>query len=523
LKRIFLVSNPRATDRSGTCARRSPHAAVISLALLALFLSSGATRLRAETLQLESNETLFCVMAAINAAGYDEGINLPDNNPLRKQVRDYLAAQKIAVLPELKLFYRKHMQKTAAQDLPQYISFALSVTGPPAFAWKGRDVDIPPDALGIEAFQPLLIDFYRQANLAELWKKVQPAYEKEMAAYHEPIINITGAADGYLRASSADFPTRHFHAVVELLAAPEHVHSFHYADDTWVIITPSAQPLLYDIRHAYLFFRIDPVMLTYRANVHQKQSLLDLIPLAPLGDDYKTDIVLLASQSLVKALEARMDKDMAAIDRATHQGYILTPFFADQLAAFEKQPQSMRFYLEDMINAIDLRTETSRLSGVKFDAAPSQRVAKQVAVASPEPDLSPAGKTIEKAEQLYLSRGVSPNNLEEAKGLFLKAVDQKGEPAEHAQAWYRLACISVVEKQATIAIQLFEKTLEASPDDFTRAWADVYLARLSKEAQHNIPLAMKYYQDALAVNGASDQAKQAARSELQDISKNQEN
>jgi len=146
-----------------------------------------------------------------------------------------------------------------------------------------------------------------------------------------------------------------------------------------------------------------------------------------------------------------------------------------------------------------------------------------VAVASPEPDLSPAGKTIEKAEQLYLSRGVSPNNLEEAKGLFLKAVDQKGEPAEHAQAWYRLACISVVEKQATIAIQLFEKTLEASPDDFTRAWADVYLARLSKEAQHNIPLAMKYYQDALAVNGASDQAKQAARSELQDISKNQEN
>ena len=54
------------------------------------------SRAAAETLQLDSNETLFCVMAAINAAGYDEGLNLPDNNPLRKQVRDYLATRQIA-------------------------------------------------------------------------------------------------------------------------------------------------------------------------------------------------------------------------------------------------------------------------------------------------------------------------------------------------------------------------------------------------------------------------------------------
>ena len=52
-------------------------------------------------LELNSSETLFCVMAAINAAGYDEGIDLPDNNPARKQLRDYLAGQKIAVLPDL--------------------------------------------------------------------------------------------------------------------------------------------------------------------------------------------------------------------------------------------------------------------------------------------------------------------------------------------------------------------------------------------------------------------------------------
>ena len=40
---------------------------------------------------------------------------------------------------------------------------------------------------------------------------------------------------------------------------------------------------------------------------------------------------LLSSQSLVKAVEARMDKDANAIDRATGQGYIMTPYFAEHL------------------------------------------------------------------------------------------------------------------------------------------------------------------------------------------------
>jgi tetratricopeptide (TPR) repeat protein len=114
-----------------------------------------------------------------------------------------------------------------------------------------------------------------------------------------------------------------------------------------------------------------------------------------------------------------------------------------------------------------------------------------------------------------------PANLQEAKGLFAKALEQKGEPAEHAQAWYGLARIAIVENRADVAIEGFQKTLESAPDDFTRGWANVYLGRLYK-SKHDFNLATKYYQDALAVNGASDKAKQAARSELQEISKNQE-
>src|SRR5580704_8538533 len=59
----------------------------------------------AENLQLGTNENLFAVLAAINAAGYDEGLALPDNSPLRKQLRDDFAKRNIAVLPELARYY----------------------------------------------------------------------------------------------------------------------------------------------------------------------------------------------------------------------------------------------------------------------------------------------------------------------------------------------------------------------------------------------------------------------------------
>lgn len=517
MKRFFSFFE--RAERAGSARLRAAGfaqraAPLCALAFIFCFARPASLHAANGSLQLDSNETLFDVMTAINMAGYDDGIDLPDNSPLRKQVRDYLATRRIAVLPELKLFYRHHMQRVPSQDLPQYISWALSVTGAPDFAWKGRNVDVAPDAMALEGLQPLMIDFYRQADLASLWKKVQPAYNKELERYHEPILNMTGSVDGYLRVTASDYLERHFHAWVELLAAPESVLTFHYGDDTYVIISPSQQPLLYDIRHAYLFYQVDPVMIRDKAALAQKRSLLDLVLLAPLPDSYKTDIVLLATQSLVKAVEARLDKDENAVDRATRQGYILTPFFADQLPVFEKQEQGLRFYAETMINAIDLKAETDRLSAVKFDAAPLQRVAKQVVVAGPAE--SAAAKTLEQAENLYLAR-----NLEQAKTLFTKALDQKGEPAERAQAWYGLARISVLENHASIAIQLFQKTLESSPDDFTRAWADVYLARISR-SQHDFTLATKYYQDALAVNGASDKAKQAAGSELQELSKNQE-
>src|SRR5438477_9363316 len=91
---------------AGQAARRCPvnrrGTSVLKqiLALAAICLSSLNGLYGAESLQLAANENLFAVMAAANAAGYDDGIALPDNSPLRQQLRDYLAKQNIPVLPD---------------------------------------------------------------------------------------------------------------------------------------------------------------------------------------------------------------------------------------------------------------------------------------------------------------------------------------------------------------------------------------------------------------------------------------
>ena len=484
---------------------------ILSLAAICLLSLHGLRG--AENLQLGASENLFAVLAAANAAGYDEGISLPDNNPLRRELREYLAKQNIPILPDLARFYRKHMLKNGVQDLSQYISYALSVTGPPDFSWRTRDVDVPPDAMALAEFTPLLIEFYRQANLAELWNRSQPGIEKEMEKYHSPLVAITTAIDGYLRVPAGGYLGRRFSVFIDVLGAPEQIQTRNYGDDAFVIVTSSEKPRIFDIRHAYLHFEIDPIAIKYGMELNQKRSLIDFVQTAPLEAGYKSDFVLLANESLIKAVESRLDKNPAEIDQAARQGYILTPYFAEQLPVFEKQPQGMRFYLEDMINAIDLKRESARISAFKFDSALQQRLSKQVPVATPQPKLSLSGETLEKAEDLYLKR-----SLDNAKELYLKSLEESGSAEEHAQAWYGLARIATLQKDPNAAVKLFEKTLGASPDDQTKAWTLVYLARLSMAANDS-ERAAKFYQEALGVKGASEQARKAAQTESQKIPK----
>jgi tetratricopeptide (TPR) repeat protein len=465
----------------------------------------------AEPGQLDASPTLFAIMAAINSAGYSADLSSTNNHPLRDNIRAELAKQNVPSLAGLKSFFERHRKRTDAQELSQYVSFALTAGGPPDFAIKVRDVDIPPDVVGMKELSGLLAAFYKEANIGDLWKRSQPAIDQYVERYHGPVAEAVLQVNAYLRQQTSGFKGRHFQIFLELQAAPNQIQTRSYGDSYTIVITPSPEPRVFDVRHAYLHYLLDPLSTRYQEILDRKKPITDHAQRAPaLDDSFKNDFQLLATESLIKAVEAKLDRKPQAVQEALRQGHILAPFFAEQLAVYEKQEQAMLFYYPELVGAIDLKTEDARLSRVEFD---KQAPVRTVPVAPPPP-LTGVARTLDDAEQLYTAR-----ELDKAKTLYLDVLKQTDNQTIHSTAYYGLARIAAMQKDPELAERLFKKTLELRPDAQVKAWALVYLGRLSIAAGDR-EQATRFFQNALKVEGASPAAQQAASQGVELSSKN---
>lgn len=468
--------------------------------------------------QLDGSPTLFAVMAAINAAGYSAELSSPNNSPLRDQVRSEILRKNPPSLTELKQFFESHRKRGAGADtaeLSQYISYALTVEGPPDFKFKKRDVDIPPDVVPLKSLSPLLAQFYKEAGIEEMWALAQPAYDREIDRVHSPIADAVFHVNAYLRYVASGINRRHFQIFVEPLAAPNQVQARSYGYEFTVVVTPAPEPRAFDIRHEYLHYLLDPLSTAQQEVLDRKKILNQQAVRAPaLDQPFKDDFLLLTTECLIKAIEARMDGKPERIERDMRQGYILTPYFAEALTAYEKQDQPMKDYYPDMVMAIDLQKEETRLDKIEFDKQAASPAAVQAAAPPPPAPLTGAAKALDDAERMWEARAQGAATVENARKLYLDVLAQPGAPSQHAAAYYGMARIAAIQKDPETAEQLFQKTLELQPEPQVKAWALVYLGRLSLAAEDS-DQAVKYFQEALKVDGASEAARKAATEGLQ--------
>jgi tetratricopeptide (TPR) repeat protein len=482
------------------------------LAFFALLaLATAAHGAPAETGQLDASPSLFTVMAAINAAGYDADLASPTNHPIRKAIRDELAKRQIPSLERIKDFVAKHKRSNDTAELSQYISFALSCSGPPNFEFKQRDVDIPPDVSGMTALSPLLAAFYKEAGIEELWKRSQRAIDQFVERYHQPVTDAVLAVNVYLRQQTSGVAGRRFQIFVEPQGAPNQIQTRSYGNEYTIVVTPSTDVRAFDVRHGYLHYSLDYLATRSREVLERKKPIVDhALRAKALEDAYKEDFLLLTSESLIKAIEARLDKKPEMAQQALRQGYILTAHFAERLPDYEKQEEAMSSYFKEMAAAIDLRKEDARLQLVTFDRdAPARTVRQAAPVEAPAPALTGAAKTLDEAEKLYLAR-----DLDKAKAQFLAVLQQTEQQQMHAGAYYGLARIATLQKDPETAVRLFQKTLELGPEAQAKAWSLVYLGQLELAAGERVQ-AGKYFQQALQVEGASDLARQKAHQGIQ--------
>ncbi|HVO99709.1 MAG TPA: hypothetical protein VMT15_16670 [Bryobacteraceae bacterium] len=490
---------------------RSAVSLSIFAALLILPLGQVLAQKPSSDNQLDGNECLFTVMAAINAAGYDDQVDSLSNNPARKAVRDYLAARDIPVLGDLKRFVRDHRERDPAAELSQYVSYALSVDGPPAFAPRYVNNMMPPDAAQLEGFGPLLIRFYQEANIAQIWKRAQPVFDQVIAAYHEPVSRAVLLANAYTRNATSGYLGRRFQIYIDLLGAPNQVQTRSYVDDYFVVVTASTDLRTFDIRHAYLHYLIDPLGLKYAKQLNEKRALGDYALGSPLlADHFKKDFNLLATECVIKAIESRIDKKPEMALQAAKEGFVLTPGFAEALTEYyEKQEVVLRLYFPDLVSHIDFKREEKRLENFQFD---EKAVTHTVRVTGEKPvELKGADLTLDQAEKAYERR-----DLNKAKDLYLRVLTETTVNSQHAKAYYGLARITALERHAEQAAQLFEKVLELDPDAYTKSWSLLYLARLYDAQPEGREDAEKYYKAALAVEGAPESVRAAAEKGLKE-------
>lgn len=483
--------------------------ACLAVVLAALLLAPTPARCQgAGNVLLEPSEQLFCVLAAINVAGYDDGLNSGSLSETRRTVREYLEAQNAPILPELQKFYQDHVVKDDPdRTLGQYISLALMVGPAPDFKLTVSESELPPDARDVAGFLPLLRTFYAQSKMLYAWTKVQKQYDAAVARYTDTVRQTFAQAEGYMRFPAGGYLGRTYAIFVDLMGAPEQVHARIYGETYYLVVTPSDDPKISEIRFQYLHFLLDPLAAKYGAEIDQKYQLRAIAMQAPtLGQDFKQDFGLLATECLIRALELRMDKVPAAaaqkkLDDMTAQGLILVHYFYESLQAFEHQDASMTAYFKPMILAIDVHEEQRRLFTVQFAKRPPAPVMKAAPAQTEEEQLLDQGD-----DQFFQGKYL------DAKTSYRTVLDKDNPQSE--RAIYGLAVVYANLRKPDLAEEYFEKSLKTAHDLRIVSWSHIYLGRID-DLNDKRQDALAHYHAALLTAAAYPMALRAAQSGME--------
>jgi tetratricopeptide (TPR) repeat protein len=454
---------------------------------------------------LDSSESLFAVLASINACGYDH--ELASSDPLREQVRGEIA-RNMESSQEAKdasvamcTVYHDHEQTDPAHLLSQFVSLALYLNGAPQFATKVKETGLPPDAVQVSAFLPVMRTFFEKAGLENIWQKHRAAYARLTEQYHDPVAKMVFDTEIYLKIPSSAYLGRQFTVYLDPMGAPSEINARQYGDDYYVVIAPSANLKMQQIRHTYLHYLLDPLAAKHASNIKRLTPLLAAVKGAPLEDSFKGDISLLTTECMVRAIEIRTvgakipEPDRAKmVDDAVLEGYVLTRYFYDAFVQFEKDPAGLQFAYVDMIEKIDVGKETKRASQIVF--------AKQ---ASPEllRPSRPAQDTVLIAAEQHLSSG----DREGAQKLAQQAIDENH--PDQGRAWFILAQVAAGNKDMAGARTDFERVLAVGKQPQVIAWSHVYLGRIF-DLQEDREAALTHYHAVLDASGSPPEARKAA-------------
>ena len=466
---------------------------------------------------LDTNETLFAVLAAMNTCGYDSALNASDAQRLniRAEVERNLQGSDEARAAQATMceWYQAHRGRDVAHDLSQYVSLALYLQGPPHFLPKGKEDEMPPDAAPIAGFGAVLERFYDKGGLHGIWERHRANYAALVERYHVPLAKMVFDNDIYLKMQSGGYLGRTFTIYLDFLGDPSQANARNYGSDYYVVLFPSPDPSsraplkMEEIRHAYLHYLLDPLAEKHFSAIKRIEPLLQSVKRAPLEESFKSDMSLLVTECLVRAIEIRTlgTKQTAeamrtqAVDDAVKQGYILTRYFYNALVKFEKDPAGLRAAYGDILDGIDIKAE--------------QRAASEIQYANvTAPELVQLSRLEDRRMLGTAEKRLAAGDAKGAQELAQQALDKK--IGDQGRALFILAQVAVANKNREVALDNFRKAIQETKDPKVVGWSHVYLGRIL-DMKEDREAAMKEYQAALTAGGGLPEVKAAAERGLE--------
>ncbi len=461
---------------------------------------------------LDTSETLFAVLAAMNACGYEVGqdISDPQRAAIRAEVEKNLRSSEDAqaVGATMCQWYESNRERDPAHDLSQYVSLALYLQGPPHFLPRVKEDDLPPDAAPISSFGAQLEKFYDKAGLHGIWERHRANYAALVERYHVPLAKMVFDTDIYLKLQSGGYLGHTFTILLDFLGDPDQVNARNYGADYYVVVFPSPDPStrtplkMDEIRHTYLHYLLDPLAEKHFTAVKRVEPLLQSVKRAPLEESFKTDISLLVTECFVRAVEIRTmgNKQTAealrsqAVDDAVKRGYLLTRYFYNQLVLFEKDPAGLREAYGAMIDGIDIKQE--------------QKIATETEFASDvEPELVQLSRLEDRRMLSTAEKRLAAGDPKGAQELAQQAIDKK--IGDQGRAMFILAQVAVANKNREGAQENFNRAIQASKDPKVLGWSHVYLGRIL-DMKEDREAAMNEYRAALTAGAELPEVKAAA-------------
>src|SRR6266850_1804141 len=476
------------------------------------------------TVSVDGSEAMFTTVCALLAAGFESNVSSDNWTAFRAQMRERLRQQQGPAVEVVREFYRHHELRDPGTTLSRYLWFGL-VSGPaPAFQPVLRRYELPPEVIALEGFSEILSNYYQEQKIGQLWRQVQPIYNREVERLHDPVSQIVFVASGYLREILEPSGPRTFAIIVEpLVGRITNVRNF---GDHYALVLSGGEEIPADVvRHAFLHFLLDSLPMMYPHVTAVKRPLFEKAAAAPrLAPELKDDYASYFAECTVRAVELKLKRMSpgereAALNRDDEDGYVLVKPLFGALPKFENSEPSMKLFFPDLVRAIDAGAEAKRLTAVKFAPAETAKPEDEAASEEVARRRNAAPTTVPNDAEVITAltegeRRIAEKNPRAAEASFQKVLTKY---PDQARAWYGIGLVALLDHDAARAKQVFGRLTAgehaATQDPMVLAWSHVYLARIFDD-EGNPEVAKMEYQSVLSVEGGPEQAKLAAQKGL---------